>query len=64
MNKEAISLLERAEKAFPRNGALHFWLGRAYFESGKECRTNKDFAARQLLLAVKGFVLFVVVLSK
>jgi tetratricopeptide (TPR) repeat protein len=58
MNKEAISLLERAENAFPRNGALHFWLGRAYFESGEEYRTNKDFAARQLLLAVKGCILF------
>ncbi len=50
---EARAYLERAEKAFPPNGSIHYWLGRVYWLLGDEFRSNKDFAMRQALLAVK-----------
>jgi tetratricopeptide (TPR) repeat protein len=52
--EEARAYLERAEKAFPPNGTIHFWLGKVYWALGGDFKSNKDFAMRQVLLAVKG----------
>lgn len=53
--EEARGYLEKAETDFPGNGTIHLWLGKTYWRLGGELKSGKEFALKQVLLAVKGW---------
>jgi tetratricopeptide (TPR) repeat protein len=54
--EDKIRILLRADKAYPWNGAVHFELGRAYFERGTEALNDPAVRDRSLQLSVGSFL--------